>query len=295
MHKLSKTLAMRTKLFMTVVALTTLSIPIAFSPADAKPVQSQPAATNLSDFKFEVVSIKPAKNPNGGWALNPTDDGVRGLNVPLEYLIHQAYGIHEDYRYSGAPNWIKSENYDVEAKMESSVADAFRKLPRAQQEVALEHMLQVVLAERFNLKVHRETKELPVYFLVVARGGPKLQESKPNPDDPNAPRNASWGGTVRGPLTISTAKLMPIEDLASELSRSVGRMVLDKTGLTGKYDFTLQYVREQIAVTPSADTSDSSDTSIFRALQDQLGLKLESGKGPVEIIVIDHVERASGN
>ena len=72
-------------------------------------------------------------------------------------------------------------------------------------------------------------------------------------------------------------------------------MVLDKTGLTGKYDFTLQYVREQIAVTPSADASDSSDTSIFKALQDQLGLKLESGKGPVEIIVIDHIERASGN
>ncbi len=72
-------------------------------------------------------------------------------------------------------------------------------------------------------------------------------------------------------------------------------MVLDKTGLTGKYDFTLQYVPEQIAVTPAADASDSSDTSIFKALQEQLGLKLESGKAPIEIIVIDHIERASGN
>ena len=295
MRRLSKTLATRTKLFLTVVALNTLSIPIAFGLDEAKPVQSQPATANLSDFKFEVVSIKPAKNPNGGWTLNPTDDGLRGLNVPLDYLIHQAYGIYEDYRYSGAPNWIKSENYDMEAKMESSVADAFRKLPSAQREVALERMFQVVLAERFNLKVHRETKELPVYFLVVARGGPKLTESKLNSDDPNAPTNGSWGGTVRGPLTISTAKRVPTEDLASVLSKSIGRMVLDKTGLTGKYDFTLQYVREQIAVTPSADASDSSDTSIFKALQDQLGLKLESGKGPVEIIVIDHVERASGN
>ncbi len=200
MHKLSQIPAMRTKLFLTVVALTSLAIPIAFSTARAKPVQSQPATANLSDFKFEVVSIKPAKNPSGGWALNPTDDGLRGLNVPLEYLIHQAYGIYEDYRYSGAPNWIKSENYDIEAKMEDSVADAFRKLPGAQRGAALEHMLLVVLEERFNLKVHRETKELPVYFLVVAKDGSKLQESKLNPDDPSAPTNGSWGGNSSRPL-----------------------------------------------------------------------------------------------
>jgi uncharacterized protein (TIGR03435 family) len=275
------------------------------------PTQTPPQAQNTTaaapsqpDFKFEVASIKPTKNPNGGWRLNDTDDGISGLNVPLVYLVHQAFGIYEDYRYPQTPVWLTTDHYDVEAKMDGSVAEQFRKLPRAERIVAKQHMLQVLLEERFNLKVHRETKEFPVYFLVVAKNGTKLQESKPKPDDPSA-ENGVWGGggTKEGVRTI-TAHLVPIQQLASQLTGIVGRTVQDKTGLTGRYDLTLKYAPDQSALSPTGgasegppvpSASDPGGVSIFTAVQDQLGLKLEAGKGPMEIIVIDHIEKPSGN
>jgi len=307
MHKLY-TVAVRKKLFLNIAALTTLAIPIAFSPARAKSVQvqSQPAAINPNDFKYDVVSLKPTKDPDGAWYLHDTSDGISGVNVHLMVLVRIAYGIFEDYRYAGAPAWLSSETYSVEAKMDGAVADQFRKLPKDQHNLAERHMLQVLLEERFNLKIHRETKEFPVYFLVVAKGGPKFQESKPNPDDPNAPKNAVWRGPgMKGGMMITSAKLMPLSQLAQRLSGELGRMVLDKTGLTGTYDFDLQYALErgpqpilggasESQAVPSA-SEPPGGPSVFTALQDQLGLKLESGKGPIEIIVIDHIERPSGN
>jgi uncharacterized protein (TIGR03435 family) len=307
MHRLGRITAVRKKLFLCIATLTALTIPIAFSTATARLVQtqSQQASVNLSDFKFEVASIKPAKDPDGGWGLNNTTDGIRGLNVPLLYLVKAAYGIYEDHRYLGAPNWINSEHYDFEAKMENSVAEQFRKLPRAQRIVAEQHMLQVLLEERFNLKAHPETKEFPVYFLVIAKNGSKLQELKPDPNDPSADSGVWGGGGAREGVTTLTAHIVPIEQLASQLTSIVGRTVLDKTELTGRYDLTLKYTPEYIALRsstatasegqPAPSASDSASTSIFKALQDQLGLKLESGKAPIEIIAIDHIERASGN
>jgi uncharacterized protein (TIGR03435 family) len=305
MHKLSRITAARTKLLLSIVALAILMIPVAFTPAHAKSSQAQATSFNLSDFKFEVASIKPAKNPEGGWGLNNTSDGIRGMNIPLMFLVKNAYGIYEDHRYLGAPNWINSDQYDLEAKMERSVAEQFGKLARAQRIAAEQHMLQVLLEERFNLKAHRETKEFPVYFLVIAKGGSKLQEPKPNPNDPSADMGVWGGGGTREGVTTMTAHIVPIEQLVSQLTAIVDRTVVDKTGLTGRYDLTLKYTPEYIALRSSTATasegqpapsgSDPTGTSIFKALQDQLGLKLESGKGPVEIIVIDHIERASGN
>lgn len=307
MHKFRAGFATRRRLFLSIAAVTALAIPVTLSPAHAKPAhaQAQPKEFNLSDFRFDVASIKPAKDPSGGWGLNNTPDGIRGMNVPLLYLVKDAYGIYEDNRYSEAPNWIKSENYDVEAKMESSVTEQFRKLPRDQRIVAEQHMLQVLLEERFNMKAHRETKELPVYFLVIAKNGSKLQELKPDPNDPSADMGVWGGGGMREGVTTMTAHIVPIEQLARQLTGIVGRTVLDKTGLAGRYDLTLKYTPEYVALRASTATtsegqpappaSDPSGTSIFSALQDQLGLKLESGKAPVEIIVIDHIEKPSGN
>jgi uncharacterized protein (TIGR03435 family) len=305
MYKLSQITAVRKKLFLSVAALVTLIIPIAFTPARAKSSQAQQPTFNLSDFKYEVASIKPAKDPNGGWGLNNTSDGIRGMNIPLMFLVKNAYGIYDDHRYLGAPNWIDSDQYDLEAKMESSVAEQFGRLARAQRILAEQHMLQVLLEERFNLKAHRETKEFPVYFLVIAKGGSKLQEPKPNPNDPSADMGVWGGGGTREGVTTMTAHIVPIEQIVSQLTAIVGRTVVDKTGLTGRYDLTLKYTPEYLAFRSSttaasegqsaSSTSDPAGISIFKALQDQLGLKLESGKGPVEIIVIDHVERVSGN
>jgi len=308
MRKSCNALGIRGKLFLSAAAIVAFAGPMAFSTAHAKPVQAQSQAqntfANLSDFKFDVASIKPNKSGVEGFRFQNPPNGLSGTNVSPQMLIHYAFGIFEEYRYSGAPIWISTDRYDIETKLDSSTIDELQKLSKAQRQLAWQQMLQALLQERFHLTARRETKEFPVYFLVIAKNGPNLQESKPNPDDPNAPKNAVWGGSMKSGMIILPAKLMPMEQLASQLSGIVGRMVLDRTGLTGKYDFTLQYAPEQSALSSSGGASegqpvpaasDPNGTSIFTALQEQLGLKLDSGKGPIEIIVIDHIERASGN
>ena len=196
--------------------------------------------------------------------------------------------------------------------MENDVADAVSKLPKDDQNLVRQHMLQVLLADRFGLVIHRETQELPVYTLVIAKNGPKLQVAKPGAAYPNGiklPPGTEAAGVwvmrqgVGGSFTI-TAQAIPLASLVPQLSFNAGRPVLDKTGLVGKYDFTLTYSLDQNQFQspgsapngqPSATPPDPSGPSLFTALQEQLGLKMEAGKGPVEIIVIDHAERPSGN
>lgn len=259
-------------------------------------------------FEYEVASIKPNKSSvNGGFrfGMRYTDDGLSVENYPLLSLIQQAYGVNKD-RISGAPDWLNSERYDIEAKMDGAVAEALKKLSPAERETTRQHMLQALLADRFKLTLHREDRELPVYNLVIAKNGPKLQETKPN--EPNTvPGGASPNGSTPGVgvsvgggrgggfgggggLRTSSGKGATIESMLATLSAASGRPVLDKTGLTGKYDYKLQWAPED-----SQAEADSAGPSIFTAVQEQLGLKLESAKGPVEFIVIDHVEKASGN
>jgi uncharacterized protein (TIGR03435 family) len=178
--------------------------------------------------------------------------------------------------------------------MESATADALRKLRPVERELARQHMLQVFLAERFKLAAHAETRELPIYSLVVAKNGPKLHEAKPGdtyesayklPD--GSPAGSGFHSDEAGKVTgqgVSTASF------TQWLTRQVGRPVLDKTGLTGKYDLTLSWTKDQ-----GEGSDDPAGPSIFDAVQQQLGLKLESGKGPVKVIVIDHAEKPSGN
>jgi uncharacterized protein (TIGR03435 family) len=168
-------------------------------------------------------------------------------------------------------------------------------------------MLQALLAERLNLQVHRETKELPIYALVIAKNGPKFQEGKLGDTYPNGFKGLNGAPVGAGMMRMGagewTGQGIPIANLVGSLSRRLGRTVVDKTGLTGKYDFTLRWTPDDNPVSPkepggapdAAALPDSSGPSIFTALQEQLGLKLESQKGPVETIVIDHVERPSQN
>ena len=194
--------------------------------------------------------------------------------------------------------------------MDQATADKLRKLGEPPQaEPVRQHMLQVLLVDRFKLAVHRETKELPIYSLVVAKGGSKLHEAKPGDTYPNGikgpdgrpvPRGSHFMRMGRGELT---AQGIGMDDIAHLLTRQTGRTVVDNTGLKGNYDFTLHWTPDQIAPTPNgpgsggpdSSTSSESGPSIFTAIQEQLGLKLESQKGPVEILVVDHVERPSEN
>ena len=235
--------------------------------------------------------------------------GFSAWFITPQQIISVAYGV-ERFQISGGPSWLPSERFDIAAKMDAATADALEKLSQDQRVLAQQQMLQALLANRFQLTVHRETKELTIYKLVIAKGGPKLQEAKAGDTYPNAqtfpdgthPGAGSMQGSVLGGEVIAQA--VPVPRLAHELTLMLGHPVSDKTELKGVYDFKLQFTpdnrlqppnglapNERLPVRPA----DSNVPSLFDALQEQLGLKLESGKGPVEVIVIDHVERPSGN
>ena len=165
-------------------------------------------------------------------------------------------------------------------------------------------MFQALLADRFKLKVHPETREQPVYALVIAKNGPKLTEAKSGDTYPNGIKDAFDGHTGPGVVNSSKHRIagqaIPISTLVMILTQTVDRTVMDKTALTGKYDLKLDWTPETAASTsPGTDSAvpppDDSGPSIFTAIQDQLGLKLEPAKAQVEVLVIDHVEQPSPN
>lgn len=206
-----------------------------------------------------------------------------------------AYHV-ESYRLSGGPAWLDTEKYDVQAKAE---ANAIAPGPMDRERIhQMELMLRTLLAERFKLAVHRETKEGNVYALVIAKGGPKLQEAK----GVDCKVIAGCGDFTRiMPIGYLEGPKVSVLDIAGVLSTFVvGRPVLDKTGLAGVFNVKLQWTREGYKPRDDGATSnepqpDPNGPSIFTALQEQLGLKLEPQKGPVETVVIDHVERPSPN
>ena len=236
-------------------------------------------------------------------------DGLSATNGTLEMLINAAYGV-DNIQISGAPSWVNSERYDLEAKMDSSTADELRKLNEDERMVERRHMLQALLADRFKLMIHRETKELPIYALVVAKDGPKFQEAKPGDTYPNGIKGPD-GQTHAGMMFMGreglTAQGIPISNLVRHLTRQLGRTVVDKTGLTGKYDFTLKWTPDESQGamfkgteggqpgTGGPTTAESSGPSIFTVIQEQLGLKLKSTRMLMDFLVIDHVERPSEN
>jgi uncharacterized protein (TIGR03435 family) len=263
--------------------------------------QLQTAASPSSVFEFEVATIKPNKSNSGSMRAHSTPDGYSITNASVQALIQLAFGI-QDYQIVAAPEWFASEHYDIEAKMDPAVADALQKLNPDDRKRERLLMVRPLLIDRFKLTIHHETKELPVYSLVIAKNGPKLQETKPDSATPGVP--VGRGGpsvttnTGNGPVTL-TVLHCPNGDLASVFAPYVGRTVVDKTGLKAVYDFTFQFTPDDTPTAPLTGTGplapNPTAPSIFTALQEQLGLKLESGRGPVDVIVIDHVERPSGN
>ena len=300
------------KLLLGAAALVAVAAPIIFGLLSAAPSRAQAQTENAAAITtgFEVATIKPTaitpdKSGRPMVKLLSRPDSYSGVNVTLQTLIRDAYGAG-DHQISGAPDWLNLEKYDIEAKVDSSLAEGLRKLSMEQGLLERNRMLQALLAERLKLTLHRETKELPIYELAVAPDGPKLQESKPGDVYPNASPDGRGGARWMqfGPGQL-TGQGVPVGDLANYLSRRLGRTVLDKTGLTGKYNFTLQTpsvgnlapfdkrTAERQQGNDSASFPEPSDDSILTAIQEQLGLKLEPAIGQVEVLVIDHVERPS--
>jgi bla regulator protein BlaR1 len=315
-HQLANNLTLGRKLLLAVSATAAVAGPIVFGLMNAPPSRAQsPAAAGATPPAFEVVSIKPDRTGSGRVMININPSGrFNAENVTLKFLLQEAYGV-KDSQISGAPAWLDSEHYDIEAKPEDAMVEAQRKMGEEERHAQLLLMLQSMLADRFKLTVHHETKDLPLYVLVVAKSGSKLHESAvtqedmdpPDPPKPNGPQaRHSIRMMGRGDLSISGEGL---DMFAQVLSRQIGRLVVNKTGLKGNYDFTLKWTPDEgqgkMFAGPkdpgdgrageAAPPADASGPSIFTALQEQLGLKLESQRGPVETIVIDHVEKPSGN
>jgi uncharacterized protein (TIGR03435 family) len=261
-----------------------------------------PATVDVKVPPFDVVSVKLNKSDSGMMRIMIKPDGYSATNVSLMMLIEGAFGIRED-QISGVPSWGDSARYDVDAKVAGADVDTLKKLSPKQRRA----MLQPVLADRFKLKAHTEIKQLPVYELVIAKSGSKLKESTPGDVPVNGikgPDGVVHGGMMSmGPGKL-TGQELPIASLTDMLSQQLEHTVIDKTGLAGKYDFTLQWAEESSdQMLNGADggqqraepAPDASGPSIFTALQEQLGLRLQSTKGPVETLVVDHVEMPSEN
>jgi uncharacterized protein (TIGR03435 family) len=295
------------KLLLAVAGAMAVAGPVVFGliQEPQRQAASPVAGTTSKVPAFEVASIKPNKSGTGMSLLRTTPVGFSASNISLKAVIQHAYGVEENQIF-GAPGWLGSELFDIEAKVSSSDTDALHNLNPDQRRL----MLQPLLADRFQLKVHREARDLPVLVLVVAKGGPKLHEAKPGDTYPNGLKGFDGGG---GPGMMLmrpgqlTAQGVDLSSVAKQLSQQLGRTVQDKTELSGKYDFTLQWTPDERGGPMSAATQgggsrsddapppDSSGPSLFTAIQEQLGLKLESRKAPVEVLVIDHVAAPSEN
>ncbi len=259
-----------------------------------------PAAVDVPSYRFEVSTIKPNNTRMSRGVPGFTADGYHFDYVRLRTLMMQAYGV-TGFQVAGVPAWADTESYDVEAKMDGPTAEALSKLRPDLLRLARQKMLQSLLEERFGLKIHREDRDGPVYVLVVAKGGQKMHE--PNPKEDGKFDNAD--GSSRQDYAEVTSEGFIVHaysapKIARLLSTAVARPVVDKTELTGTYDFTLEFDRGMAVTVPQdgdegAVAPDPGRVSIFTAVQQQLGLRLEPGKGPVETVVVDHVERPSGN
>jgi uncharacterized protein (TIGR03435 family) len=224
--------------------------------------------------KFDVASIKPANSGRPGMSIQTETGRFKAINATVSFLIQYAYGI-KDFQLSGGPGWIGSDTFDIDATGEK--ADD-RQFPQ---------MMRGLLADRFQLKFHQETRTLPVYDLVVAKDGPRLKQAS----------ETETAGTRGGGNQITVSK-GTVQNLASLLSNILGRKVIDKTGLTGDYDMTLKWTPDDTQpppLKPNGPPPDPNSPSIFTAVQEQLGLKLESSRGPVEVMVVDSVQKPSAN
>jgi uncharacterized protein (TIGR03435 family) len=191
-------------------------------------------------------------------------------------LLCSAYDLKTCDLISGLPGWADSSRFDVEGKMDGSAAIALRNASENVQLDQLRFMLQSLLTDQFRLTFHRAVKDTPVYFLMPGKDGVKLKQST----------QSETTMMVVGPTGI-TATATAIEDLIESLSDRVGRVIVDKTGLTGQYDFTLKAAEDE------SQASVGPEPSVFTALQEQLGLKMVPGKAPIETIVVDHIEKPS--
>jgi uncharacterized protein (TIGR03435 family) len=228
---------------------------------------------------FDAVSIKPAQTGARGYSIRPLPGRLSIQNTSLKQLVAAAYHV-DDYQVTGGPKWVDAERFDIEAKAPDSGK------PPSDKELMI--MLQKMLEQRFAMTIRRDTREQQVYALQPGKNGPKLQPTK----DTAVP--VQFRVVQRHLITAVNA---PLQHLVETLQWVLGRPVLDQTGLTGPFDYKLEWAPDdlQLRSDESPVQSEGSLPSLGSALQETLGLRLLSQKGPVEIITIESASRPAGN
>ena len=277
---------------------------IAFSaamllPASILPAQSTAAAEGTTSTiegissnlpKFSVAAIRPDKNENRMITVRFSDDGVIFTGVPAEFLVQQAFAVEPD-RIVGLPTWAKTDQYAIQAKVNEDDVPKWKSLNAQTRKVAF----QALLVSRFNLKAHPDLREHLSYSLVIARNGPKLRTADPSDKYSNGLKGLDGsaigaGAVIMGPgkIAVQGASISTLVKLLS--NQGLQYPINDETGLKGIYDFTLEWTPDN-----APPPSDGQAVSLFPALQEQLGLKLEVKKMPIAMIVVDRIERPSEN
>ncbi len=279
------------KFLLITVGAATVVAPVLIGVLNAPPLRAQPQAAPGNSPAFEVASVKQNKSGEEGFTIHPQPGGrITVVNAPLRLLIRNAYRL-QDFQIVDGPSWLNSDRFDVVAKAEGN--------PSQDQ---LSSMLRTLLADRFKLSTHSEIREMSIYALMLARSdgkiGQQLRKAEPcfrapgggPPQSPPLLGPASCDFKV-GPGTIA-GRGVTMAALAASLSNRVGRTVVDRTSFTGDFDLDLKFTPE--SASPNDPAVDQAP-SIFTALQEQLGLTLESTTGPVDVLVIDGVERPTPN
>jgi len=265
---------------------------LAFDPAILFPaagyaqqaVAQQPASPPEATPQFEVAAIhlhEPQPHEHNSIWSSPFDGNFKAENMSVLMLMQWVYDI-PDTRILDLPGWASSTYFSIDAKAGPAVDQQLHNFSSDNARKMKERMVQALLADRFKLATHTETRQLPAYALVVAKGGAKLGEVNDGGNVVN-----SW----RDHLEVQGSNSLAL--LAEVLADELGRPVLDRTGIAGRYHLTLKWTPDDAASAAAANSA--APPSIFTALQEQLGLKLERQKGPVQVLVVDHVEMPSAN
>jgi len=229
---------------------------------------------------FDVASIRPHDPGDNRFLVRPpSNGGFTAAGTTAKFVLMLAYDVQET-QVIGGPGWFATEKWDIEARTDDRAGHSVAETRR---------MLQNLLEQRFSLRLHRETQPLPVYILTLAKNGPKLKTS-----DPQGSTNVQAGGNS---VSVQHGELARMTQL---LATVLGRPVVDRTGLTGLYDFSLRWddapIREGGVPGLDAPAAPGADHgSIFTAIQDQLGLRLEPQRAPIDVIVVDRIDRPSQN
>lgn len=247
--------------------------------------QTSPAGTPV----FEVASIRQNMNPNPRWRMGFTADGLSATDVTLQWVLRDAYELWNDDLWSGGPAWLNERRFDIEAKYDVS------RYPNPTHEQR-QAMLQQLLADRFKLVVHHESKQFPLYALVVANGGPKFEETKPEDIHHSGLDGTAVCVITRSKMGSTGLEGCTMADLARNLTawtrHDLGRTIVDQTGLTGRYTVAVEWTPDNV---PTSSIQNYTGPSILTAVKEQLGLELKPIKGPLDTIVIDHVEMPTEN